>query len=137
MYIEFANLPSSSTPLNATNLNNMQKNEIVTGTEYATNDWIDGDRVYKKRIDCGTLPNATSKNVSTGLTSANINIIKFEGSSKATNGTTIPLPHISPANLIYCVSVNLSSSGDIVIETGSDRSLYTTSYVDIYYTKIS
>lgn len=39
----------------------------TTGQEVKTNEIIDGKRVYKKRINCGNLPNATSKYVNTRI----------------------------------------------------------------------
>lgn len=41
--------------------------KTVTGQEVKTNEFIDGKRVYKKRINCGNLPNATSKNIATRI----------------------------------------------------------------------
>ena len=41
--------------------------KITTGQEVKTNEIIDGKRVYKKRINCGNLPNATSKYVNTRI----------------------------------------------------------------------
>ena len=41
--------------------------KITTGQEVKTNEFIDGKRVYKKRINCGNLPNATSKNIATRI----------------------------------------------------------------------
>ena len=41
--------------------------KITTGQEVKTNEIIDGKRVYKKRINCGNLPNATSKNIATRI----------------------------------------------------------------------
>lgn len=40
---------------------------LTTGQEVKTNEFIDGKRVYKKRINCGNLPNATSKNIATRI----------------------------------------------------------------------
>ena len=41
--------------------------KITTGQEVKTNEFIGGKRVYKKRINCGNLPNATSKNIATRI----------------------------------------------------------------------
>ena len=37
--------------------------KVLTGQEVKTNEIIDGKRVYKKNIDCGNLPNASSKTI--------------------------------------------------------------------------
>jgi hypothetical protein len=40
---------------------------LVTGTEIATNDTLDGSTLYKKYISFGTLPNTGTKNVAHGI----------------------------------------------------------------------
>lgn len=44
-----------------------KKIKTETGQEINTNEIIDGKIVYKKRINCGNLPNATSKYVNTRI----------------------------------------------------------------------
>ena len=145
--INFQNLPDTTTPVNATNLNQLQinvengiadaiKEEITTGIEFATNEYIDGEQVYRKRIDTGALPNAAGKQVSSGLTPSNINIVRIQGAAKATNGTQLPLPFVS-VTAENCVSVSLQSTGNVQVQTGTDRTVYTQSYVDLYYLKIT
>lgn len=134
--IDFQNLPSTSTPINATNLNAIQKFETTTGTEVATNEYIDGEQVFRKRIDTGTLPNATYKDVDTGLVSSEINVVRIQGCAKATTGVQSPLPFVS-ISATNCIAVSLQTTGKIRLDTGVDRSNFTQSYVDLYYTKIT
>lgn len=137
--INFQNLPNTTTPVNATNLNQLQTNvenaineAITTGVESATNEWIDGEQVFRKRIGVGALPNASDKDVSTGLSSLLINVIRIQGSARrATDGQSYPIPNVSTNNPI---SIFLRSNGDIRITTTSDRSDYN-AYIDLYYTK--
>lgn len=121
---------------NNTNIDSYNKLEIVTGEERATNEYVDGNRVYIKRIDCGALPNTTSKRIDVGLNLNNIIIQDIRGIARHSNNTTIPIQFNSSQNINYDVSVNLNSSSELVITSGSDRSDFT-GFVDLKYTKIS
>lgn len=67
--------------------------KVITGQEVATNELLDGKRVYKKRINCGAGPNNISKTVGTGL--SNVSYIRAEGI--ANNGTIyFPLNNTRP-----------------------------------------
>ena len=134
--------------LNATNLNQMQTNienaieqEIITGQECATNEWIDGKRVYRKRINCGALPNTTYSYIDTGLLYDNVTIIKIEGiGNRTTDGQYFPLPLVNVENLEFQIGIALirhvTQTEKLVIRitTGIDRSAVN-GIVDIYYTK--
>ena len=119
-------------------LNNLKNiadgNKIITGQEVATNEYIDGKRVYRKRINCGNLPNATSKTVSLSL--SNVNIIKIEGIAKNSSDASnnLPLPYMDPRNLQTCVMLGIISGYNIALVTAEDKSYYT-AYVTVYYTK--
>lgn len=108
--------------------------EIITGVECKTNKLSDGKRVFVKRINTGTLPNSSNKAVPSGLDLSMIWIDKLEGTAKAANNTTIPLP-FSTTIIEQCVALSIQSNGNINIQAGIDRSAYKYSYVDIYYTK--
>ena len=111
-----------------------KKINIITGQEVATDEKIDSKQVFVKRIDCGALPNNSVKEIDTGLT--NVSIAKpLLGYALHTNGTQINLPHTSTSSLAGQVTVNLNNSGKIAISTGSDRSGFTKSYIEFYYTK--
>ena len=117
------------------NLKNIANgNKITTGQEVATNEYIDGKRVYRKRINCGNLPNATSKTVSLSL--SNVNIIKIEGIAKNSSDASnnLPLPYMDPRNLQTCVMLSIISGYNIALVTAEDKSYYT-AYVTVYYTK--
>lgn len=95
--------------------------------------WIDGNIIYKKTVDCGSLPNATSKSVSHGISNIE-NIIKFEG--WASDGSSwVPLPLVA-TDYTYSVQVSVSST-QITLATGQNRSNYSSSYITLYYTKSS
>lgn len=101
-------------------------------TETAIGTYTNGETLYRKVIDTGALPNASSTSIATGLN--NVTIRKIYGIAVHTNGTAIPLPYvaISTTNMI---SIAYTSTNYISIDTSStDRSGY---YGKIYleYTK--
>ena len=110
------------------------KNEITIGQEFATNEYIDGKRVYKKIISCGALPNADSTTIETGLTTEQV--IKMSGYARTENsgGIVIPLPYADATDVNQSVSINVYRQ-NIVIVAGIDRSNYTESYVTLEYIK--
>ena len=112
-------------------------NVIVTGEECATNEFIDGKRVYRKRIDCGILPNATNKDIDTGLDFINsCTLIRMSGMAKYSSGLALPLPFVSVANLTNNIQININTENKLSIITGNNRS-EATAYVDLHYTKNS
>lgn len=123
--------------LNATNLNQLQENienaiktNIITGQECPTNEYHNSQRVYVKEIDFGTLPNATTKSISIGLT--NYNFIKYEASFSS-SFTKIMLPITSPTDANQSVYAAIQGA-NFVVKTNADYSQYT-GFVRIYYTK--
>lgn len=105
---------------------------ITTGQEIPTSEFIDGKQVYRKRIDVGYLPNASSKDTSTGLVPTQIELVRIQGSARrSADGQSYPIPHVSTT---HPITVFLQSDGVLRITTISDRSTYT-GKVDIYYTK--
>lgn len=103
--------------------------KVITGQEVKTNEVIDGKRVYKKNIDCGNLPNASSKTIA--IDASFTKIIKIEGLVKA-SGLYLPLPYL---NLSATGSIQIDIRGsNIQILTSSDRSNCTAT-VTVYYIK--
>lgn len=102
--------------------------EVKTGQEFATLFTRNGKRVYGKEIDCGNLPNATVKNIPTGLIANDVTIRKVEGITS--RGYPLPFPTVPSSTQIqvYCFG------SYIEIKTGYDYSSQTAT-VTIYYTK--
>ena len=99
--------------------------EIDTGMK-----WIDGKPLYRVVVNIGALPNNSSKSTTKAITNLN-RIIKMSG--YAYNGSTtltIPYSASNPIALHYH-----KPSNSVVIETTSDRSAYTETYITIEYTK--
>lgn len=56
--------------------------------------WTSGDIIYRKVVDCGSMPNTTLKNVAHGISSL-VGITKIEGVvNNGSPGTSLPLPYV-------------------------------------------
>lgn len=103
-------------------------------TEHVIGTWIDGATLYEKTVDFGTLPNAGTKDISSGL--SNVNIISITGIATG-GGFVLPLPYAVPSGANTDISLNYNATGNyITIIDGynwSDR----TAYVTLRYTKNS
>lgn len=93
--------------------------------------WIDGKPLYKKTINFGALPNSTTKGVAHNIQNLKrvVKLEGFAGSSLHNGGIT--LPHSTDTNPIALYIDNT----DVRVLTLIDDSVYTESYVYIYYTK--
>lgn len=110
----------------------------TTAQSYSTTEmdtgatWIDGKHIYKKTINCGALPNATTKTVAHGISNIGL-VVKYEAiATYGSNSTQIPIPFVSD-NLYAQVALRVEAN-DIVLWCQVDRSP-ATSYVTLYYTK--
>ena len=105
--------------------------EVNTGAK-----WIDGSPIYKKTVNFGALPNTTYKEVAHNISNL-ARVIKTEGWAwRSGNQWIYPLPFPSPSGTAYDISFVITST-TIRLETGSDRTGLTESYITIYYTKSS
>ena len=104
---------------------------ITTGTEYETGRIIDGKKEYGKRIDLGTLPNATSKSVAHGISRAT-KILGYKAFANNANGVFggVPLPHVSLNNYI---ELQITST-NVFISSSINASIFT-GVIEIYYLK--
>ena len=107
--------------------------EIKTEIEKSAGYMKDDKQVYIKRYNTGQLLNNTNKNIPTGLDFINtVELVRLEGVAiNPINGTSLPLPFPSVNANIQIAIVN----NNIEIYTTSDRTAYTKSYIDLYYTK--
>ena len=105
--------------------------EMVTGSSKITNETFDGKPVYCRTVNTGHLLNDAVKEISSGLTPANIKVVNIRGMVYG-DGDSIPLPNSHPtaANNISCY---LRHDGKICIGTGKDRTALS-GFVQIYYT---
>lgn len=95
--------------------------------------WIDGSPIYQITVACGALPNASIKNVAHGLTITRL--IKAEGVAQtAAADSFLLLPHVGAlADGGFNIQLTIDDT-DIILQTSSDESLYTQSYVTLTYT---
>ena len=125
-----------------TNAQNCMMSDGVTSVEdvlnYSTSEhvvgkWIDGSTLYEKTIDCGALPNGTSKIVSHNIDNIN-EVLNIENIVIRDDG------------LVFRTFESFSSSGgfvyyvtktDITLIAASGANVYTKFYVTIRYTKTS
>lgn len=105
---------------------------IVTGQEYETGRVIDGKKEYGKRINVGTLPNNTTKEVDIDLT--NIVFTKAFEAIAYKSGAAIILPLVSATAISSNVYIAILNN-KITITTKADYSSYTNCFVEIFYSK--
>lgn len=140
--INFNDLPNTDTPINSSNLNQLQtnvENEInvlnnkfdYSTTEQIIGTWIDGKTLYRKVYDCGAMPAGSKKEIPTGLT--NVNYIDWEGIAlHPSSGKAFPYK-MAVSGESYGAKVGISDN-KIVINTVINISEWI-GYVTILYTK--
>lgn len=110
---------------------------IYSTEEQIVGCWIDGRPIYQKTIDCGALPNKTTKTIAHNISNI-AKIIKIEGfgynPSAASEFYSLPWVQ-GGTNATKAQDVSIwASNANITINAGSD---YTTesAYVTLQYTK--
>jgi len=106
--------------------NNYSTEEQVVGI------WIDGKPLYQKTYNFGSLPNSTSKELSSGLT--NVNIVNIFGISRGTDILGMPLPRAT-SDGTYTIDLTYRSDNKIRVTTANSWSGYDTTYITLQYTK--
>ena len=108
---------------------NYSTSEVNTGFT-----WIDGKPIYKKTVNFGALPNATSKTVAHGISSLNW-VINVESVGKRSDGVFCPTPLVPPGgSALDRYGFFELDATNIVFYTGYNYSS-TSAYVTIWYTK--
>lgn len=107
---------------------NYSTSETATGGT-----WVDGKPIYKKTINCGALPNATTKAVAHHIIGLN-HIIDLKAVAWNSSGTTINLPYTNYYGAQYQVTWYVDKTY-INIGAGDNKSGYSNCYVTLYYTK--
>lgn len=101
-------------------------------TEKIVGKWVDGKTVYQKTINFGTLPNAMTKAVAHGVTGIDY-LVSILATAKG-GAELRTIPHINSSTLANGMGVYISGA-NLVVQTGTDQSAYTTCYITICYTK--
>ena len=103
-------------------------------TETRIGTWINGKPIYRKVVDCGALPNASTKNIAHGISNLDT-VTSFQAIAKSPSSNAwLPLPATSPANVVYHVAIYIIDT-NIVIAAGDNKSNYTQTYAIVEYTK--
>ena len=121
---------------NADELTSILDNEVYSTIERLTNKvWIDGKPIYRKVINVGALPNNTSKTINIGVSNLDY-IVNYHGISYSPSTgyfAVLPYPHATASNVI---NMYFDKNNSVIgIETHSDRTSYTQTYIVIEYTK--
>lgn len=121
-----------STATSYTPYQELNNHEYYTTGEQAIGTWVNGKTLYRKVINIGNLPNATTKTISTGL--SNITPINLYGYGYNPNTDVMFMVNSgNPAGLSFQIQAYYSS-GSILIQTGVDRSAYS-GYIVLEYIK--
>lgn len=98
--------------------------------------WIDGKPIYRKVVDCGNLPNNTTKQVAHNISNLG-NFVSIRGIAWGSGITDIiPLPLVSSAGKQYDVGIYCTAT-NVCLESVFDRSALNNSYAILEYTKSS
>lgn len=125
------NTTSKSNVVNA--INEVNSSTIYSTTETVVGKWIDNNSIYRKVINIGNLPNATTKSVSTGIT--NLNYVTHLYGIAMASGGFIALNDTYPGDATYDTRISYNkTNGTVDITTAFDRSNYS-GYVIVEYTK--
>lgn len=107
------------------NSNSYSTQEVKTGGT-----WIDGKPIYRKVVDFGALPNATTKKVAHGVSNIG-DITHIYGVAHSSAKMTIPLPYARGIPIIL-----YATQDDVAIEISTgDYVEFTRSEITIEYTK--
>lgn len=112
------------------NINELEKREIYSTEEQVIGKWIDGKPLYRKVINCGSLPNNTQKIIQHNIENIDF-IISCLGYAMTSTGSGVALPSYNGI-----INTNLyATTQQIGIITTGDRSSFVKSYVVLEYTK--
>lgn len=107
---------------------------LETANTYSSTETVigkfDGKTLYRKVYTVDALPNNDYKYIPSGLT--DVTIVRIYGAA-GVSGLQIPIPYIDMAGLGSGVSLHYSSTNNIVLRTGTDKSTYSGFIVLEYY----
>lgn len=108
--------------------------EQLTGQQFQDTTNNDFQSVWRKVINTGTLPNATTSSTAHGITITGSNTIFTRIYGVATDPGTgaIPLPYVDVTTLGDGIQVDVDAT-NVVLTTGKNWSAYTSSYVVLEY----
>ena len=111
-------------------------NQVNVLKQYSTSEkmigyWIDGKPLYRKVINFGGLPNATSKSVAHDILNLK-RVVKMQGYAYSSqSGFDIPIPYTSNG---YLISLRCDNTY-VVITPMTDQTSFNECYITLEYTK--
>ena len=127
---------NKSTIVNAINEVNSKTVDSYSSTETLTNKkWVDNSPVYRKVIDCGALPNATTKHLDAGIATNLSTIVSLQGMLYSST-SNFPLPYVSAVSgYNTAVQIGYNRTNDrLDISTMADMSIFN-GFIIVEYTK--
>lgn len=118
--------PTGNVISQISNLANYSTSEVNTGMK-----WIDGKTIYRKVVDFGALPNASSKTVNHGI--SGLSEVIFASAIVCVSNTWTPLNYATQDGLQYVNFFRVEPTV-VMIRTGVDRSTSKAKII-IEYTK--
>lgn len=116
-----------------TALANKRDKLVYSTSEKAIGEWINGKTLYEKVIDCGNMPNSTTKSVSHGISGLS-KVISCEGCYNANSGISAgSLNYSDTGNMSYNTAVSVDATY-VKIKTATNYSSYNC-FVILRYTK--
>lgn len=109
--------------------------KLTTAKETLTGEYFAGKPVYAKIIDIGTMPNNTTKTISTGIKGAGYFWIDPSNSMVRNGGASYPIPYVDPNQVLSGIAVRIYNGGEtLAVWTKTNWSGYS-AFVTIKYTK--
>ena len=118
------------------NMHAVTSNAVADVISYSTDEvktggkWIDGKPIYRKTIDCGSLPNTASKTVSHNITNLDFVISCYGFAKYDVYRITLPNAGVTTESSIEVYA----DDTNIIILAGNNRSIYS-GYITLEYTK--
>ena len=113
----------------------MDAPRLSVNTETLTGEYFAGKPVYAKIIDIGTMPNNTTKTISTGIKGAGYFWIDPSNSMVRNGGASYPIPYVDPNQVLSGIAARIYNGGEtLAVWTKTNWSGYS-AFVTIKYTK--
>lgn len=121
--------------------------EVITGQQFlptystATSTNINYRNVFRKVIDFGTLPNASTKNVAHGITTTqDFSIIRLYATATdpaaSTLQTAIPIPYVNVTTPSDGVQLDMDATNVSITTTTGNYTNYTRCFIIVEYIKV-
>lgn len=131
--VSAAQIPDDSISASKIKLDTFPAHQFSTAEQYTGRKWINGKKIYQRTYAMGGLPNASALRVAHGIGDLDL-VIRIQGIAKENSvGATINLPHAADQQP-YMVTVYADNT-NVNIQTYTNQTGYTQSFVTLYYTK--